>query len=115
MWPWAMLLYLRDIGEMQVAGGDPPLRFSLPHFTNKATPRSFNFQTTPIKCRNLDDTSGQLKLEGWRDIFFIAYTLFHKEAPCYWQLGGWGSILLVTVERRPVLLANSEGRHYFVG
>ena len=56
---------------MQVAGGDPQLRFSLPHFTYKATPRSFDFQFTPIKCLNLDDISGQLKLEGWRDIFLL--------------------------------------------
>ena len=42
MWPWRMLLCLRDMGEIQVAGSDSPLRFSLPHFTNKATTRSFN-------------------------------------------------------------------------
>ena len=42
MWSWDMLLYLRDMGVIQAAGGDSPLRFNLPHFTNKATPKSFN-------------------------------------------------------------------------
>ena len=72
----------------------------LPHFTNKATPRSFNSQATPIKCLDLDDNSGQLKLESWLYIDFIGYTLFHEEAPFYRQLGG-GIILLVIMERRP--------------
>ena len=42
----------------------------------RATPRSFKSYATPIKCLDLDDNSGQLKLEGWLYVVFIAYTLF---------------------------------------
>ena len=38
-------------------------------------------KATPIKCFNLGDTSGQLKLEGWLYIVFIFYTLCNEEAP----------------------------------
>ena len=33
-----------------------------------------------MKCIDLDDTSGELKLESWIYIVFIFYTLFIMEA-----------------------------------
>ena len=38
-------------------------------------------KVTPIKCLNLGDTSGQLKLEGWLCNVFILYTIFNEETP----------------------------------
>ena len=58
-------------------------------------------KATPIKCLDLDDTNGQLKLEGWLYIVLIFYTIFTEEAPFYWQFERGGTILLVILERRP--------------
>ena len=38
-------------------------------------------KATPIKCLDLDDISGQLKLEGWLYNGLIFYALFNEEAP----------------------------------
>ena len=60
----------------------------------------------PIKCIDLDNTNGQLKLEGWlHDVlifmtlyrgrhYFIGY--FREEAPFYWVrlAGGWSSFFI---------------------
>ena len=72
-------------------------------------------KATPIKYLHLDDTSGQLKLEGWLYIIiFIVYTLFHEEAPFYWQFER-GTILLKILERRPFYWLFSEMRHHLLG
>ena len=76
-------------------------------------------QATPMKCLNMDDTSGQLKLEGWLYIVCFVYTLFH------WPSLG-GTILCAIQERRhhfignfgeegTTLLASSGKRHHFIG
>ena len=53
--------------------------------------------TIPLKCLDLDDTSGQLKLKVGLYIFLILYTIFIEElAPSHWQFGR-GSIILLTV------------------
>ena len=56
--------------------------------------------STPIKCLDLDDTGGPLKLEGWLYIVFIFYTHFNEEAPFNWQFGRGGTILLGKFGRR---------------
>ena len=61
-------------------------------------------KATPIKCLNLDDTSGQLKLEGWLYVVLIFYTLFYEEAPFYWHFVRGGTILLVILVRRPLFI-----------
>ena len=53
---------------------------------------SFTSKATPIKCLDLDDTNGQLKLEGWLYIVLIVYTHFNEEAPFYWGFGRGGII-----------------------
>ena len=62
-------------------------------------------KATPTKCLDLDDTSGQLKQEGWLYIVLILYALFNEEAPFYWQFGRGGTILLVILERRPFFIS----------
>ena len=57
-------------------------------------------KATPIKCIDPDDTSGQLKLEGWLYIVFNFFTIVNEEALLYWQLARGGSILLVILVRR---------------
>ena len=60
------------------------------------------YEATPMKCLILEDTSGQLKLEGWLYLLFLFfYTLFNEEAPFYWQFARGGTILLVILVRRP--------------
>ena len=71
-------------------------------------------KATPIKCLDLDDTSGQRRwLAGY--CFYCLYTLLNEEASFYWQVGRGGTILLVLLERRPHFLAISERRHHFIG
>ena len=56
---------------------------------------------TPIKCHDLDDISGHMKLLGWLYNVFIFDAFFNEEAPFYTQFGRGGTILLVILERRP--------------
>ena len=53
----------------------------------------YRFQATPIKYLDLDDTNGQLKLQGWLYIVLIFYTLFDNEAPFYWLFESGGTVL----------------------
>ena len=71
---------------------------------------------TPIKCLDLDDTNGQLKLEGWLYIALIFYILFDEAAPFYWQFWRGGPILLAFRERRPHFIGylREEGPFYWV-
>ena len=62
-------------------------------------------KSTPIKCIDPDDTSGQLELEGWLYIVFNFFTLVNEEALFYWQFARGGTILLTIWERR----------HHFIG
>ena len=55
----------------------------------------------PIKCIDLDNTNGQLKLEGWLHDVLIFMTLY-REALFYWLFQGGGTILLGTFSRRLV-------------
>ena len=96
---------------IQVAGGGSPLILSFPHFTNIGLHQGV-LNPTPLKCLDLDDNSGQLKLEGWLYVVFIAYTLFHEEALFFWQLEGG---IMVIWRGGLILLAISEGRHHFIG
>ena len=61
-------------------------------------------KATPIKCLDIDDISGQLKLQGWLYNVSIFCTLFNEEAPFYKQLGRGGTILLVNLESRPLFI-----------
>ena len=58
-------------------------------------------KASPIKCLDLDDISGQVKLDGWQYNVLFLYTLFNEEAPVYWQFWGGGAILVVILVRRP--------------
>ena len=49
--------------------------------------------TIPLKCLDLDDTSGQLKLKFGLYIFLILYTIFIEEHH---------------------LIGNLEGKHHFI-
>ena len=49
---------------------------------------------TPIKCLDLDDTSGQFKQEGWLYNGLICYAFFNEVVPFYWQFGRGGTILI---------------------
>ena len=49
---------------------------------------------TPIKCLDVDDIIGYLKLKGWLYIVLILYALFNEEAPFFWQFGRGGPFLL---------------------
>ena len=74
-------------------------------------------KATPIKCLDLDDISGHLKLEGWLYNVLIFYALFSEEAPFYKQfVGRGGAILLVILERRPhfIGLFREEAPFYWV-
>ena len=53
------------------------------------------YRATPIKCVDLDDTNGQLKLEGWLYIVLFFIFFIYDEAPFYREFGRVGSILLV--------------------
>ena len=56
---------------------------------------------TPIKCLDVDDIIGYLKLKGWLYNVLILYALFNEEAPFYKLFGRGDTILLVIFERRP--------------
>lgn len=39
-----------------------------------------SYLATPMKCHDLDDANGQVKLEGWLYIVFIFDALFTEES-----------------------------------
>ena len=45
------------------------------------------YKATPIKCLDLGDTSGQLKLKGCLYIVFIFYALYNEVVPFLGSLG----------------------------
>ena len=58
--------------------------------------------TIPLKCLDLDDPSGQLKLKVGLYIFLILYTVFIEElAPSHWQFERGNTILLTVWNWRP--------------
>ena len=74
-----------------------------------ANSRNLN-SATPIKCLDLDDISGHLKLEGWLYDVVIFSALINEEAPFisnlgeeapfYWLFQVGGTILLGKFGRR---------------
>ena len=55
----------------------------------------------PIKCHDVDDIRGQLKLVGWLYNLSLFIPFFNEEAPLYKQYGRGGIILLLILKRRP--------------
>ena len=56
------------------------------------------FLENVIKCLDLDDTSGQLKLEGRLCIVFVSYAIFKEKVPFYWQFSTGRTALLAIWE-----------------
>ena len=52
------------------------------------------YKATPIKCLDLDDTNGQLQLEGRLSTVLVFNIILYEEPPFYWALERWGTVLL---------------------
>ena len=67
------------------------------------------YKASPIKCLDSDDTSSQVKLEGWLYIVYIVSPFlmwrhhfignFGKEAPFYWLFQRGGTVFWVNLGR----------------